>query len=105
MVRVAAAALAFWTTGVPGMALLARLAMETLLPRRLKTPDLEEPNETELAPAKLSAPAWANWSEPWLIVIPPVKVLLPLRISVPPPFLASPIVPAPPPTAPPIVVL
>ncbi len=88
-VRFAAAALPFWTTGVPTMALVVRPLMVTLLPLRLKVPLLLELKATELGELELRAPGLPTCSVPPLIVTPPVKVLFPARRSVPAPTLVS----------------
>ena len=52
-VRVAPAALPFWTTGVPTMALVVRPLTATLTPLRLKAPLLLELKATELGELEL----------------------------------------------------
>jgi hypothetical protein len=83
-VKVAATAFAFWTTGVPAVALVDRDLMTTLVPFRLRAPVLLAPKVMAFSePAVLlRAPALPRRSVPALIVTPPVKVLLPESVRV-----------------------
>ena len=96
-VKVAAAAFAFCTTGVPGVALELRELMTTLVPFRLRAPVLLAPKLMAFSePAVLlSAPALPSCSMPALIATPPVKVFAPERTALPSPILLSPFVAVP----------
>ena len=78
-VNVAAVALAFWTVPLP-----VRLATARLMPFRVNVPLFV----TTFGVVELRAPALKIWSVvPASIVTPPVKVLLPLSGSAPPPVM------------------
>ena len=96
-VRVAAVALAFSTTAVPGIVAVASDAMVTLLPPicSLVVAGALVPNVTLLGVVLLSAPTLPSVTVPALMVNPPVKVLLPESVKEPVPVLASPSVPDP----------
>src|SRR5271169_7227308 len=90
--------------GVPTVALVERQLIVTLLPFTFNAPVLAAPNVTVLGAAVLSAPGLANCRVPALIVTPPVKVSLSLRVIVPAPALVR-LLPAPLPIGPTVSVL